>query len=130
MTYGPPDWFTVLVLVFVAGVYVYDRVDDYFSEDIPEEGTSEYVAWLYSTGEIPEEEMERRIGELECPENEKIRTVVEQVPRVGEDTSLEVAMHFDTFAEFQAADEDELAEVYGVGEKLATAIDKRTDAHE
>lgn len=124
------QWFYAVLMAFILGTYAVDKARDYLSEDIPEEGTSEYVAWLYSTGEIPEEEMERRIGELECPENEKIRTVVEQVPRVGDDTSLEVATHFDDFEAFREASEADLENVYGVGEKLSTAIARRTDEYE
>lgn len=76
----------------------------------------------YVEGEIPLDEMERRIDRALDPRAQEIRERVEHVEHVGPETSAAVADHFDTIGEVETATTDDLEAVHGVGPSTARKI--------
>lgn len=121
--YGPPDWFSAVLLLVLGVAMLYDRV----SPDEPDEHTVEGAREAYTNGEITLDEYERRVALAVDPETDRIRAAVEPIAGVGEQTSRQLAREFDTLAELQDADREELEAVNRIGESRAKAILERLE---
>jgi transposase len=109
-----------IATIGVAGLLAYlHRDDDRDGGDLDE------LHELYVSGEIGEAELERRLETRIDPEADRIREAIEPIPGVGPITSREVAARFDSLAQLERADRDDLEAVPGVGPDRAEAIRNR-----
>jgi excinuclease UvrABC nuclease subunit len=112
-----------IATIGVAGLLAYlHRDDDREGGDLDE---LHELHELYVTGEIEEAELERRLETRIDPEADRIREAIEPIPGVGPITSREVAARFDSLAQLERADRDDLENVPGVGPDRAEAIRDR-----
>jgi len=104
MTYGLPDWLTVLILTLALVSVVYDRLQS--APDPVDEAKQ-----AYESGDITRQELERRL-ELHLDErNARIRAAVEQVNGVDPETSTAIAREFASIEAVAEADRAALAAV-------------------
>ncbi|NUC75040.1 hypothetical protein HTZ84_22505 [Haloterrigena sp. SYSU A558-1] len=108
----------ILVLTVVCASAVRDRLE---SDPDPIEAAKQ----AHVNGEIDLAEYERRLEFHIDDRNEQIRTVVEDVNRVGPDTSKAIAREYDSLDELRASDQERLEGVPGIGEELAAAVLER-----
>lgn len=121
--YDADPFFSLLLVAFIGAVYVYEE----FIKEDEEEDPVEVIKEQYVQGEISEDEFHRRLDVAVDQEADHIRAAVKPIPGIGEDTSWYIASRYDTLEDLRAADQEELEEIPGVGEKRARAIDERLE---
>lgn len=119
MTYGGDPWVGIGILAVAGAVSAYRKVQDWRT---PDEGTTEWVHHLYTTDQIDEPEMERRLDVVEDPEADRIRQAAERVSGIGDATSWQIAERFTTLDSVREASLEELTDVPNVGEQRAKAL--------
>lgn len=112
----------VLVLAVISAATIRDRLaNDPTPEQRRQERLDELAA-KRARGEIDATEHEQEVEFVLDERNHRIRTVVEDVNRVGPDTSKAIAREFESLDDLRGADRDRLEGVPGVGEELTDAI--------
>lgn len=84
----------------------------------------------YVSGEIDEDELERRLDLAYDPDVRAIRREYESIGGVGEKTCHKLADHFGTLDAIDQATTDDLENVHGIGEKTAADIHDHDTTHE
>ncbi|QIO25402.1 helix-hairpin-helix domain-containing protein [Haloarcula sp. JP-L23] len=90
--------------------------------DDPGPSPVDEVHQQYLDGGIDEAELERRLGILVDDRATTIRDMCDDVDGIGDELSRELADEFDTVADLQAADAEDLQRVDGIGDKKAEKL--------
>ena len=123
-----PDWALILFWSFWAGLGAVGwwaesdhRLRDWLDSD--EEVTPiEEVHQQYLDSEIDERELERRLEVLVDDRAATICDMADDVDGIGEQLSRDLAREFDSVADLQGADTEDLQRVDGIGETRAERL--------
>ncbi|WP_018259353.1 helix-hairpin-helix domain-containing protein [Halomicrobium katesii] len=124
-------WLVVAVIWAVAAITaeydlllrVADRLDPPELEPSPIDEAHE----AYFQDRIDEDELERRLEILVDDRAKTIRDMADDTDGIGEEFSRDLAREFETVAELQGADVDDLQEIDGIGEKKAKKLREQLD---
>jgi len=113
----------MFVAVGAGAYYLWDRHLNSDDEE-PDEWTPEGSALAYSRGELSQDEHARRsAAAMEAPP--EFRSALERVDGVGPSLSGPIRAEFPGPEFIEGATEEELQEVHGVGEGIASALKER-----